>query len=102
MTIAAMKAALEALESCDNGDYSTGHVIRPSFNEKDVDNAITALRAAIEQAEKCEPVAWRWSERGFWFSWTTDFTHHGKALRLNCPVEYAYAHPAPMPGENHD
>jgi hypothetical protein len=119
MSITAMKAALDALEW---------------GNEPMAKEAITALRAAIEAQEQCEPVAWmheqgnacfagsisgikgyhlplythpapiencepvawRWSERGFWFSWTTDFTHHDKALRLNCPVEYAYTHPAPV------
>lgn len=54
--------ALEALESCNDGDYSTGHVIHPSFNEKDVNAAITAIRTAIEQAKKVEPVAWKPSE----------------------------------------
>ena len=45
MTIEAMKQALEALEAhADIGIKS--------------DKAITALRTAIEQAEKQEPVAW--------------------------------------------
>jgi hypothetical protein len=44
MTIKAMKQALEALETLNSGDTYKTH------------NAATALRAAIEQAEK--PVAW--------------------------------------------
>jgi hypothetical protein len=45
MSIEAMKLALEALEKC----------MYPQLKQL---NAITALRIAIEQAEKQEPVAW--------------------------------------------
>jgi hypothetical protein len=45
MSIEAMKQALEALDS-DNPDIQL--------------RAAVALRTAIEQAEKQEPVAWRW------------------------------------------
>jgi hypothetical protein len=58
MTITAMKQALEALESCTPADTSTGHVVWPSYDEQAVAQAITALRTAIEQAEKQEPLAW--------------------------------------------
>lgn len=57
MSIEAMKQALEALDSLlywDNG--------KPEYDE--AREAITALRAAIEQAEKQEPVAWM-KEGGF-------------------------------------
>jgi len=57
MTIEAMKQALEALESCTPEDTSTGHVVWPSYDEQAVEKATTALRTAIEQAEKQEPVA---------------------------------------------
>jgi hypothetical protein len=46
MSISAMKQALEALETLNSGDSYKTH------------NAATALRQAIEQAEKQEPVAW--------------------------------------------
>jgi hypothetical protein len=49
MIIEAMKLALEALGKCR---YR-------SLADEIVDPAITALRTAIEQAEKQEPVAWR-------------------------------------------
>jgi hypothetical protein len=50
MSIEAMKQALEALEYKAHG---------PVSGEKDLtDRAITALRTAIEQAKKQEPVAW--------------------------------------------
>jgi hypothetical protein len=62
-----MKQALEALETCTEGDYSTGHVIHPSFDEKAVTDAITALRAAIEEAEKCELVAFVADGDVFWY-----------------------------------
>jgi hypothetical protein len=65
MSIEAMKMALEALER---------H--KPKISEGSLpvlthDAAITALRAAIEQSEKQEPVAWRWKERinGDFDSW---------------------------------
>jgi hypothetical protein len=48
MTIEAMKQALEALGKCR---YR-------SLADEIVDPAITALRTAIEQTEKQEPVAW--------------------------------------------
>jgi hypothetical protein len=52
-----MKQALKALESCTPGDYSTGHVIFPSYDEQAVEQAMTTLRTAIEAVEKQEPVA---------------------------------------------
>ena len=40
----------EALESCDSGDYSTGDVIYPSFNEHLVEKALsTTPDQALEQ-----------------------------------------------------
>jgi hypothetical protein len=54
MSIEAMKQALEALELANYkvADYCNGYTI------EEVDDAITSLRQAIEQAEKPEPVAW--------------------------------------------
>jgi len=52
MTIKAMKQALEALELCDGAETADGVVIYTN-------QEITALRQAIEQAEKQEPVAWQ-------------------------------------------
>lgn len=97
MTIAAMKQALEALESCDTGDYSTGHVLPPSFNERDVDAAITALRAAIEQAEKAEPVAWQCKAKtGISTCYVYDKASAERATDL-WNVIPLYLHPAPVP-----
>ena len=45
----ALKLALEALESCTPGDYSTGHVIEPSYDEQAVEQAITAIREALAE-----------------------------------------------------
>ena len=39
----ALVVAREALESCSQGDYSTGHVIDPSFDEDLVNAAIAAI-----------------------------------------------------------
>ena len=41
----AIKLAIEALESCTDGDYSTGHVINPDFDRAMVEAALAALRA---------------------------------------------------------
>ncbi len=47
-----IKQAIEALESCAPGDYSTGHVIHPSYDEEKVNAALAALRSM-----PAEPVA---------------------------------------------
>ena len=91
MSIAAMRQAVDYLRLARDYGIALG------VGNTSITDAINDLLKAIEAQEQCEPVAWRWSERGFWFGWTTDFTHHDKALRLNCPVEYAYTHPAPIP-----
>jgi hypothetical protein len=58
MSIEVMKQALEALNTCrvmgadDDGNYTK------EITPKVITSAITALRQAIEQAEKQEPVAW--------------------------------------------
>ena len=44
---ALLEQALEALESCDAGDWSTGHVIPASYNDRAVEDAINDLRAAL-------------------------------------------------------
>ena len=41
----AIKLAIEALESCTDGDYSAGHVINPDFDRAMVEAALAALRA---------------------------------------------------------
>jgi len=56
MSIDAMKQALKALETIADEVFS------PYDNQ--LGNAILALRAAIEQAEKQEPVAWQWLDTG--------------------------------------
>ena len=45
---AKLEQVLEALETCYAGDYSTGHVIDPSFDEDAVKEAITAIKEALE------------------------------------------------------
>lgn len=56
--LAACKAKDEALLTCQTGDYSTGHVIHPSFDERLVESALaiqpddSALKAWLG-----EPVA---------------------------------------------
>ena len=55
---ATVEQALEALESCQDCDYTTGYVLRQSFDEQAVSAAIVALWAALaQQAEPVEPVA---------------------------------------------
>jgi hypothetical protein len=50
-----LKTIRSALESCEPGDWSTGHVLYPVYDEQAVDKALAAL-AALEQAMR-EPVA---------------------------------------------
>ena len=45
---AALKLAKDALETCDVGDCSTGHVIDPSFDAVAVDEALAAIDALGE------------------------------------------------------
>ena len=54
MTIEAMKQALEALEELNKVSIGVDAVCLPG----EIDTAMDALRTAIEQAEKQEPVAW--------------------------------------------
>ena len=49
--VAAMRLALDALESCTPADTSTGHVCWPSFDESAVDAAIDALREVLKAEE---------------------------------------------------
>ena len=59
MTIEAMKQALEALEkSVATCFHEYAHEQVMSFPEHFINQTITALRTAIEQAEKQGPVAW--------------------------------------------
>ena len=53
--IEAARKALEALETCTSGDYSTGHVIHPYHDEAKCFAAEDALRTALAAAE-AQPV----------------------------------------------
>ena len=57
--IEAMKQALEALELCNGAETADGIVVY-------TDKEITSLRQAIAEAEKQEPVAWRFKTGTFW------------------------------------
>ena len=76
MSITAMKAALEALEW---------------GNEPMARDAITALRAAIAEQEKCEPVAWMHEQGNACFAGSISGIK-GYHLPL-------YTHPAPVPAD---
>ncbi|MEN9885630.1 MAG: hypothetical protein RL758_208 [Pseudomonadota bacterium] len=81
--IEAMKQALEALEEVQ------GHMNTSDwFNER-----VDALRTAIEQAEKQEPVAWRWK----WGNsgWQLEDKRPHNADSTDATVEPLYTHPAP-------
>ena len=64
---AAMRQALEALESCTPEDTSTGHIVWPSYDEQAVEQAITALRRALERPAQQEPVEY-WTVADGWVS----------------------------------
>lgn len=46
-----LQQALDALETCTPGDYSTGHVIHPWHDDALIDAAIDALRAHLAQPQ---------------------------------------------------
>ena len=48
----ALRLALAALETCTPGDYSTGHVMNPWYDEWGVEKAITACREALAQKDE--------------------------------------------------
>jgi hypothetical protein len=48
--LAALKQAIAALETCNPGDYSTGHVIHASFDEAACDAALIACTEAYSKA----------------------------------------------------
>ena len=54
---AAMRKALEALETCSYGDYSAKHVVDPSFDGDAVEAAIESLNAALAQQGDPEVLA---------------------------------------------
>jgi hypothetical protein len=60
MSIEVMKQALEALGTCEEYEWTTDedYGMLKTYDEKKVHAAITALRTAIAEAEKQEPVAW--------------------------------------------
>jgi len=63
MSIEAMKLALEALEN------TYAYLPRRWGGEREADQAITALRQALAEAEKQEPVAWRYEgEHGYQYT----------------------------------
>ena len=64
----ALKLALEALESCGSGHITDGG--NQWYDEKLVDNSITAIKEALAQPEH-EPVAW-------WHPQDCDFEHEYK------------------------
>ena len=63
--------ALEALETCYAGDYSTGHVIDPSFDEDAVKEAIIAIKEALAQPEQ-ESVAFPRNVQEYDEDWIID------------------------------
>ena len=90
MNIATLKQALEALQ------YGYGAAISTAAFET-IQKAEQALRAAIEQAEKAGPVAWRWT-------WKTSrdqdgycYTHTYPSQPKLMDIEALYTHPAPVP-----
>jgi hypothetical protein len=84
----AAQQALEALK-CLVETYEMGNTIRADI--VDAEEAITALKAALEQPEQAEPVAWRFqsplSEEGQW--------EYGKEPPVGSrwAIEPLYTHP---------
>jgi len=82
MTIEAMKLALEALEKC----------MYPQLKQL---NAITALRAAIAEAEKQEDslaqTNWDNIPQAFNDWWNADYDDSTNPFRLNSPAYWAWS-----------
>ena len=103
-------AVIEALESCDPGDWSTGHVIHPSYNEDKVNAALALLYAEPEPTP--EDDAYPFYELKFIMR---VLGHEGSAPRQDWQTAYgmaqaifmkwhgeklaAVAEPTPEPGE---
>lgn len=51
-----------------------------------------SLSASTLRVQAGDAIAWCWSEDEgkHWFSWTTDWEHHDKAVKIGCPIKYAY------------
>ena len=82
MSIDAMKQALEALEELNKVSIGVDAVCLPG----EVDTAMEALRLAIEQAERQEPVAWEDVLGAIARGWT-----HPENARKTMDVELAVA-----------
>jgi len=67
----------DALETCEVGDFSTGHVIYPSFDEKLVNEALAAT-AELDGLILCEkkPFEFRWELRSNGFVQHTEKLLH--------------------------
>ena len=78
-------AVIEALESCDPGDWSTGQVIHPSYNEDKVNAALALLYAEPEPTP--EP-----GERERFEAWYFDKYMLQANRHLLDPERYAYPH----------
>jgi hypothetical protein len=99
MSIAAMKQALEALELSE-----------PAYMQECYarhNDAITALRAAIAEQEKADPVAWRsisdaqWvnlvNHAHAWDSFSKDEAVHEVVKMTEAKCKENNTHPAPVP-----
>lgn len=92
-----MKQALDALEECTA--YTSSESWSPSMT-RECEAAITALRAAIKEAEKQEPVAWyfvRDLEKGISFAPDSDSTKSWQPLYtapLMATEPVAWMHPS--------
>ena len=73
-----LQQALDALETCTPADYSTGHVIHPSFDDRLVDAAIVALEEALA-APQPEP-----EKRIVWCTETDSACSTCPTLRIPC------------------
>ena len=96
---AAMRKALEALETCSYGDYSAKHVVDPSFDGDAVEAAIESLKAALaQQGEQAKPVAYITDTHQGPMVWTPEM--YGEACTYcddgEFPVPLYTAAPAPQ------
>jgi hypothetical protein len=90
MSIEAMKQALEALELLERYDNQRAMLTDDAIEGvwQIADEAITALRAAIEQAEQGQ---WDAIPDAFNEWWNADYDDSTNPFRLNSPAYWAWA-----------
>lgn len=91
-----------ALESCDAGDYSTGSVIHPSYDEKAVEDALNSVTVMLSAApsapiaapsEDAKRLDWLEAQGDPNLSWLARHSVTGRGYRLHQSTHAGFATP---------